>query len=82
MSIVGKVFARVLLTRLQALADRVYPESQCGFLAGKSTTDMIFTKHQLQEKTREQGKRLWHLLILTKAFDLVSRKGLFLSSSL
>ena len=83
MSIVGKVFSRVLLTRLQALADRVYPESQCGFLAGRSTTDMIFTERQLQEKTREQGKRLYLAFIdLTKAFDLVSRKGLFLSSSL
>ena len=31
LSIVGKVFARVVLKRLQALAERVYPESQCGF---------------------------------------------------
>jgi len=30
LSIVGKVFARVILTRLQ-MAERVYPESQCGF---------------------------------------------------
>ena len=33
LSIVGKVFARVLLVRLQQLAERVYPESQCGFRA-------------------------------------------------
>ena len=33
LSIVGKVFARVVLCRLQALASRVYPESQCGFRA-------------------------------------------------
>ena len=31
LSIVGKVFARVILTRLQKMAERVYPESQCGF---------------------------------------------------
>ena len=47
MSIVGKIFARVLLTRLQALADRIHPEFQCGFRAGRSTTDMIFTVRQL-----------------------------------
>ncbi|XP_072181238.1 uncharacterized protein [Diadema setosum] len=34
LSVVGKVFARVVLARLQSLAFRVYPESQCGFRAG------------------------------------------------
>ena len=43
LSIVGEVFARILLTRLETLAARIYPESQCGFRAGRSTIDMIFT---------------------------------------
>ena len=30
LSIVGKVFARVILIRLQKLAERIYLESQCG----------------------------------------------------
>ena len=42
LSDVGKAFARVALARLQILACRVYPESQCGFRAGMSTVDMIF----------------------------------------
>lgn len=50
----GKVFARVALTRLQFVANRVYPESQCGFRAGRSTVDMIFSLRQLQEECREQ----------------------------
>ena len=29
LSIIGKVFARVVLVRLQVLAERIYPESQC-----------------------------------------------------
>ena len=78
LSIVGKVFARVILNRLQKLADRVYPESQCGFRAGRSTSDMVFSIRQLQEKCREQHKPLLLAFIdLTKAFDLVSRDGLF-----
>ena len=78
LSIVGKVFARVLLHRLQKLADKVYPESQCGFRTGRSTIDMIFSLRQLQEKCREQHKPLFLAFIdLTKAFDLVSRDGLF-----
>ena len=31
LSIVGKVYARVLLIHLQRLAEHIYPESQCGF---------------------------------------------------
>ena len=78
LSIVRKVFARILLTRLHTLAARIYPESQCGFRAERSTIDMIFTLRQIQEKCREQGKPLYLTFIdLTKVFNLVSRKGLF-----
>ena len=78
LSIVGKLFARVILKRLQVLANRIYPESQCGFRAGRSTIDMVFSVRQLQEKCREQGRPLFMAFIdLTKAFDLVSREGLF-----
>ena len=78
LSIVGKLFAKVILTRLQVLAERVYPESQCGFRAERSTIDMVFSLRQLQEKCREQRKALYIAFIdLTKAFDLVSRDGLF-----
>ena len=78
LSIVGKVYARVVLARLQKLADRVYPESQCGFRAKRSTIDMVFSIRQLQEKCREQNMPLYVAFIdLTKAFDLVSRESLF-----
>jgi len=78
LSIVGKAFARVVLNRLQKLAERVYPEAQCGFRAERSTIDMVFSLRQLQEKCREQRRPLYIAFIdLTKAFDLVSRQGLF-----
>ena len=78
LSTVGKAFARVALNRLQVLADRVYPESQCGFRAKRSTIDMAFSLRQLQEKCREQRRPLFLAFVdLTKAFDLVSRSGLF-----
>ena len=31
LSVVGKLLAHVVLKRLQVLAGKVYPESQCGF---------------------------------------------------
>ena len=78
LSIVGKVYARIILTRLQTLAERVYPESQCGFRAERSTIDMIFSLRQLQEKAREKQMPLYVAFIdLTKAFDTVNREALW-----
>eukprot|EP00795_Rhopilema_esculentum_P017617 gene17618-9257_t len=75
--IVGKLYARVALGRLQKHAERVYSDSQCGFREGRSTVEMIFSLRQLQEKCREQ--RMPHLIAfdITKEFDIVSRSGLF-----
>ena len=78
LSIVGKTFARVILNRLQKLAERVYPEAQCGYRRARSTSDKLFSLRQLQEKCREQQMPLNIAFIdLTKAFYLVSRSGLF-----
>ena len=75
-NIIGKLFTKVVLMKLQVLAERIYPESECGFRA--KIINMIFSLRQLQEKCREQGKPLYVAFIdLTKAFDLVSRGGLF-----
>ncbi|XP_072021502.1 uncharacterized protein [Amphiura filiformis] len=65
----------MVLYRLQMLAERVYPESQCGFRSGRSTIDMIFSLRQFHEQCRDQRQPLF--IDLTKAFDLVSGKGLF-----
>ena len=47
-------------------------------IAERSTLDMVFFLRQLQEKCREQHMPLFVAFIdLTKAFDLVSRDGLF-----
>ena len=75
LSVIGKVFAKIILTRLQKLAERVYSESQCGW---GSTIDMVFSLRQFQEKCREQQMPLYIAFIdLTNAFDLASRDGLF-----
>ena len=77
LNVVGKLLTCVVLKRLQVLADRVYSESQCRFQADRSTTDMVSSLGQLQEKCREQQQPLFVVFIdLTKAFDLVSTDGL------
>ena len=78
LSVIGNVLPKVILMRLQKLAERVYPESQCGFRAGRSAIDMVFSLRQLQEKCWEQQMPLYIAFHdLTKAFDLVNRDGLF-----
>ena len=78
LSIDGTVYARVIMIRLQKLAEPIYPESQCGFRNKRSTIDMVFSIRQLQYKCREQQMPLYIPFIdLTKSFDLVSRDSLF-----
>ena len=78
LSIVEKAYAQVALDRLQSLAERVYPEAQCGFREGRSAIDTNFLLRQLQEKCREQRQPLYIAFVnLTKVFDLVGRNGLF-----
>ena len=78
LSTLEKLFARVVLKRLQVLAERVYPESQYGFRKGRSIIDMIFSLRQAYEKCGERRQALFVAFIdVTKAFDFVSRDGLF-----
>ena len=79
LSIAGKILARVLLNRLISHLDAgLLPESQCGFRKSRGTIDMIFAARQLQEKCQEQNCELYTTFVdLTKAFDTVSRQGLW-----
>ena len=79
LSIAGKILARILLNRLLKHQEQgLLPESQCGFRAKRGTADMIFAARQLQEKCQEQQRDLFVTFVdLTKAFDTVSREGLW-----
>ena len=80
LSIAGKILARVLLNRLNEHLEQSWPlpESQCGFRKDRGTNGMVFTARQLQEKCQEQNMDLYIIFVdLTKAFDTVSREGLW-----
>ena len=79
LSIASKILARVLLNRLiPTIAQENTPESQCGFRSERGTLDMIFVLRQIQKKYREQNMGLYAAFVdLTKAFDTVSRDGLW-----
>ena len=76
LSIAGKILARILLNRLQVVAEEILPESQC-FRQARGTIDMIFCARQIQEKGREQQKPLFFVFYdLEKAFDKVPRTAM------
>ena len=79
LSIVGKLFSRIILNRLVCtIVNGILPESQCSFRASHGTVDMIFSARQLQEKCKEQNLPLYQCFIdLSKAFDTVNRSTLW-----
>ena len=80
LSIASKILARIILNRLLDHLENSHllPESQSGFRAGRGTIDMVFAARQLQEKCIEQHCDLYTTFVdLTKAFDTVSRDGLW-----
>ena len=48
------------------LAENKLPESQCGFRAGRSCTDMIFTVCKLVEKSWEHQSKAFLTLLTSR----------------
>ena len=74
LSIARKILGCIILNRLiSSVAEKNLPESPCGFCHNRSTTDMIFTVRQVQEKYIEQNM----CFDLTEVFDTVDREALW-----
>lgn len=80
LSVLGKLFTRVLNNRLTQWAEDygVYAESQGGFRSGYSTTDSVFVLHNLISWCFRSKKKLYCAFVdYTKAFDYVVRDNLW-----
>ena len=78
LDVCGKVVARLLQMRLQALAESVLMESQSGFRVGRGCADMIQVVRQLIEKTIEHDTEVYMMFVdLKKAYDSVAREALW-----
>ena len=72
------ILTRAMLERTRAIASAVIPRYQAGFHPNRSTTDQIFTVHQIMEKYFELERNIFHLFIdFKQAFDLIRREGLW-----
>ena len=72
LSVVYKLFSKVLTKRLESILDENQPREQAGFRSGYSTMDHLHTINQLIEKTSEFNKSLCLAFVdYEKAFDSV-----------
>ena len=78
LSVVGKMFADIILQRLKNPAELIYAQSQSRYRSGRSTINGIFTVRQLMEKSRKQRRSMYIAFVdFTKAFDTLSRDLLY-----
>jgi len=76
LSVPGKVFANVLLQRIQPLIDVTRRPEQSGFVAGRSTVDAILALRLLSDLQREFDRPLNAAFLGIKAaFDFVDRRA-------
>ena len=58
--------------------ESIIPEEQCGFRSERSTIDLNFPAHQIQEKCRQYCQSLYTLFVdISKAFDTVDSQALW-----
>ena len=70
-----KVFSLIIQKRLAAWIDSQLLEQQCGFRAGRSCNDAIFSMRLLQEHAiRNKQPMLAAFVDLSKAYDSVDRE--------
>ena len=70
LSVVGKLFGRVLIKRVRAGAECAIGEKQCRFRQGRGCMDQVFVVRQVCEKYITNGKYVfWALMDLEKAYD-------------
>lgn len=78
LSVVGKVYGRILIERVRGMTEERIGEEQGGFRGGRGCVDQAFTLKMLVEKSLERrGKVYGCFLDLEKAYDRIKRGELW-----
>ena len=78
LSVVGKVYGRVLINRIRDETENVIVEVQSGFRRGRGCTDQIFIIRQICEKYLGKGKDVYFAFLdLEKVYDRVDRDAMW-----
>ena len=72
LSVVGKLFGRVLIKKVRAETECAIGEEQCGLRQGRGCMDLVFAVRQVCEKYLANMKDVfWAFMDLEKAYDTV-----------
>ena len=72
LSVVGKLFSRVLIKRVRAGTECAIGEEQCGFRQGRGCMDQVFVVRQVCEKYLTNGKDVfWAFTPMILSIDMV-----------
>ena len=78
LSVVGKVYGKVLIKRVREGTEGSICDEQGGFRRGRGCVDQIFAVRQVCEKYLAKGKDVfWAFMDLEKAYDRIDREGLW-----
>ena len=78
LSVVGKIYGRILINRVREGTEGVIGEEQGGFRRGRGCVDQVFVVRQVCEKYLAKGKDVfWAFMDLEKAYDRVDREALW-----
>ena len=78
LSVVGKLFGRVLIKRVRDRTECAIGEEQCGFRQGRGCMDQVCAVRQVCEKYPVNGKDIfWAIMDLEKAYDTIDRHGMW-----
>ena len=78
LSVVGKVYGRILINRIRDKTERAIAEVQGGFRRGRGCTDQTFIVRQICEKYVAKGKDVYFAFLdLEKAYDRVDREAMW-----
>ena len=58
-SVIGKIYARIIVDRVRKMTEGLIDNVQGGFRAGMGFVDQIFTLKQIGEKAREKKCRVY-----------------------
>ena len=78
LSVVGKLYARVLINRIRDKTEGAILEIQSGFRRGRGCADQTFIVRQICEKYLGKGKEVFFAFLdLEKAYDKIDRAAMW-----
>ena len=77
LSVVGKLYGRVLIKRVRARTECAIGDEKCWFRQGRGCMDQVFAIRQVCEKYLANGKNVfWAFMDLEKAYDTTDRHSI------